>query len=462
MTLRYDATGLDPDTIGDDRGVSPDDRHSLRSRLADALAAVEGLRERGEQGFLDCPDHDPSDLVGWAGQKRRGMTDQVVIGIGGSSLGALAVLSTVRDDRLEGLRTHFAENVDPVEFSRLLDRLDLSTTILVVISKSGSTIETMSKFWIVYDRLIEQMGEEAAADHVVAITDPREGGLRRLVDEQGFDAFPVPSDVGGRFSVLTPVGLVPLALAGYPVDRLLDGARQARQAALVDTVADNALLGAAADIFTLYERGVDQLVMMAYSSQLIDLADWFRQLWAESLGKAHDRQGNAVHVGMTPVKALGVIDQHSQVQLYMEGPNDKHIVFLEVERFDDDLRVPERKGLPESLGHLHGKSLSEIMGAELQGTRRALQEAGRPTTSWVFGRVSPEAVGGFILSWEFITAVVGELLDINAFDQPGVELGKKIAHGLLGRHGFDEWRELGQGGGGDTGRQAVVVSDAKS
>jgi glucose-6-phosphate isomerase len=452
MTLRYDASGLEPSVIGEARGVSEGNRSQLRPRLLKAHQRIRAAHERGELGFIDCPDYDPVELVAWAKDKRaRGFREQVVIGIGGSSLGARAIYEAMDYEAMNdespgsessGLRTHFTENVDPVGVARLFDRLELAHTLFVVVTKSGSTVETMSKFWFAWERVIEEVGEEKAGEHFVAITGPENDGLRALAAKYGFDAFEVPVNVGGRFSVLTPVGLVPLALAGYDVGGLLDGAFTARDCACLADMDKNVVLQASADIFALYTRGVDQVVMMSYSDQLLAIADWFRQLWAESLGKARDRAGNLVQVGMTPIKALGVIDQHSQAQLYVEGPNNKFVVFLEVANFGREVTIPTRPGLPESLKHLAGKKLSDILSAELQGTRRALQEAQRPTSTWRFDAVQPEDLGAFIFSWEFITAVMGEMLDIDAFDQPGVELGKKLAHGLLGRQGFEKWAEM--------------------
>jgi glucose-6-phosphate isomerase len=236
--------------------------------------------------------------------------------------------------------------------------------------------------------------------------------------------------------------MVPLALAGYDTAALQRGARLCRDRIVDVPAEENAALRAAGDLFLLYRGGVDQVVMMPYAHQLLDLADWFRQLWAESLGKAQNRSGEVVEEGMTPIKALGAIDQHSQVQLYMEGPRDKVVIFLDTEGFAADVKVPLRDGFPDALAHIQGRTLGEILSAELRGTRAALAEAGRPTCTWSFDEISEENVGAFIFAWEYITAVVGELLDIDAFNQPGVELGKKIAHGLLGRAGFEEYVEM--------------------
>lgn len=441
-SLRYDARGLTSDAIGD-RGVRDADRTARADALRTARAAIVGRHESGELGFLDCPDIDVAPFLEFADEITSGRRfhTQVVFGIGGSSLGARAVLESAAK-RPSGLDTHFAENMDPVTFGRLFDELELQRTLFVVVTKSGSTIETMSKFWFAWQRMQEVAGEHASR-HFVAITDPERGSLRALADEHGFDSFEVPPNVGGRFSVLTAVGLLPLALAGYPVERLLQGARDARDHALEDDLDDNAVMRCALDHVLLMERGISQTVMMAYSDLLYPLVEWFCQLWGESLGKARRRDGEHVETGLTPIKALGVIDQHSQMQLYVEGPRDKHIVFLEVQNFARSVTIPDAPGLPESLQHLAGTSMAEIMHAELNGTRRALEQADRPTSTWAFESVSPEAVGAFIVGWETVTALVGELLDINAFDQPGVELGKKIAHGLLGREGFEEWASLG-------------------
>ena len=412
------------------------------------LRAAQVLRQRfesGEIGFAATPDTEDQPIRAWAKERLAGEWEaQIVIGIGGSSLGTRAVLKSALPSQRPGLKTYFAENLDPETVDGLFSFLDPAKTLVVVITKSGTTIETMGQFWIAWKWLVDAVGAERANRQIVAITDPKRGELRKLVDQHGWYDFPVPPNVGGRFSVLTPVGLVPLALAGYPIDELLAGARKAR-----DAQDDTASLAAgwgvvAAEHLALAERGVNELVMMTYADRLRYLVDWFCQLWAESLGKAHNRLGEAVHTGITPIKAVGVIDQHSQVQLYMEGPANKHISFLEVERFERDRVIPEDPLMPMALQHLQGRSLSEIFAAELAGTRGALHQAGRPTSRWLFQRITPEAVGGFIFAWEMITAMAGELWEINAFDQPGVELGKKIAHGLLGHSKYGEFAAAGR------------------
>lgn len=420
--------------IGEPFGISDEEKGGYEGRLNDARRAVLDAHEHGELGFLDLPSRDPGEIESWAARTREGRwTDAVVIGIGGSSLGARAILETTpAAGPFDGLDVHVTENVDPVSFGGLLDELSLETTLFVVVTKSGTTVETMSKFSIVFDRLCETYGAERAAEHIVAVTSPDSGALRQLADGHGFESFSIPPNVGGRFSVLTPVGLVPLALAGYPIRELLDGAEALREVAIEAPLADNPVLQLTADIHILYERGLSNLVMMAYSDQMDGLVDWFRQLWAESLGKARDRGGAEIYAGMTPIKAIGTIDQHSQVQLYVEGPADRLVLFVAPEEVSREITIPET-GLPDALSHLAGHSLGDVLAAELEGTQRALGEAGRPTARLILPDLSPASVGEFLLAWELITALMGELLDIDAYNQPGVERGKVIAHELLGR-----------------------------
>jgi glucose-6-phosphate isomerase len=430
--LTYDRGGLSEGAGS--VGFGEEARVALAPHLEGALAAVRGRCESGDLGFASCVDEDVAETLAWVDALPPGrFRHVVVIGIGGSSLGTRAVLHTWSEVPTRTI--DFWENVDPMTVARRLDAICWTETLFVVVTKSGSTIETMSQFWIVYQRLIEQVGESQAAEQIVAITDPERGSLRELSTRLGFRTFDVPPNVGGRFSVLTSVGVVPLALVGYPVEELLAGAREARDL-MWTPPSRNPLLQNAADHYLLYRSGVDHTVMFAYADQLELLVDWFCQLWAESLGKRLVADPS-VSVGITPIKVLGPMDQHSQVQLFMEGPADKHITFLEVQNFGRDVEVPALPGMPAGLAHLCGSSLGQILQAELRGTQEALARAKRPTSTWSFSRVDPHSVGGFLFSWQAITAFTGALMGVEAFDQPGVELGKSIAHKLLGRADLD-------------------------
>ncbi|WP_158542363.1 glucose-6-phosphate isomerase [Lujinxingia litoralis] len=429
--LSYDAAGL----FDVEAGLPSNFDASWSKRCQAAVEALQQRTSSGELGFLKLPEQNLGQLMTWAeGRQAEGWTDQIVVGIGGSSLGTRAVLEAMGPAWIPAIRTHFAENLDPVSLEATLRRVDLASTLLVVVTKSGTTIETMSQLWILYDAMVRQLGQVQADRQVIAITDPERGALRALARERDWETHAVPPNVGGRFSVLTAVSLVPLALAGYDVEALLRGA------ALIVRQGTRDLVGLAhisAQHIALYEKGFGQMVMMAYADRLGGLVDWFRQLWAESLGKARDRSGQLVNVGITPIKAMGAVDQHSQVQLYMEGPNDKQLLFVETASHPVGFQVPESPAMPEGLRHLQGRGIDEILRAEARGTRAALSRAQRPTALWRLESTGAPAVGGFLMSWMAITALAGELLNIDAFDQPGVELGKIIAHGLLGhpKHG---------------------------
>ncbi len=437
--LRYDTSGL----YGRDGLTKSDVPGGDDEQIRKAVEQLYQRTESGELGFMDTPDTSFEPIQAWADERlHEEWKAQLVIGIGGSSLGARAVLSSALPAHKRGLDTYIADNLDPETVDRLFSFLDPKTTLVVVITKSGTTVETMSQFWIARQWIADAVGEDRADRHFVAITDPEKGELRKLVDQHRWFDFEVPSNVGGRFSVLTPVGLIPLALAGYPIDELLAGARDARDRHRQLDDAAQSWGVAAAEHLMLAEGGYQQLVMMTYADRLQGLVDWFRQLWAESLGKAKNRNGELVNVGITPIKAVGVVDQHSQVQLYMEGPKNKYFSFLEVEQFERDRIIPESPNMPDALAHLQGRRLSEVFAAELKGTRGALAESGRPTSTWRFDRITPRSVGAFLFSWQMITAVAGEMMDINAFDQPGVELGKQIAHGLLGQDKTRKFADL--------------------
>lgn len=439
MGIAYINRGCTSNVIGD-AGVPKELSPEIVSRLGKARERLVASHDDQSLGFMTCIDAPVESFLDQARTAHKEFKDQVVIGIGGSSLGARAILESWGEEA--NLRTHFSENIDPESFFHLLESLDLSSALFVVITKSGTTVETMAKFWIAWERVVAELGENTAARNFIAITDPERGSLRPITNAFGFETFSVPPNVGGRFSVLTSVGLLPLANAGYPIENLLTGARKARDTFLEQPIELNSIARSAADHVELMDLGYSQTVMMVYADRLVGLSEWFAQLWGESLGKATDREGKTVNTGLTPIRALGVVDQHSQIQLYAQGPRDKHVMFVETKTFNHDVAVPKGDAFPSELRHLQGKTLAEILKAEAIGTRKALEKGRRPTTRWTFDSIAPEEVGMFIMSWEIITALVGELLNINAFDQPGVELGKKIAHGLLGRKGFEEWANM--------------------
>jgi glucose-6-phosphate isomerase len=377
--------------------------------------------------------------------------DVVVLGIGGSSLGAITLERALA--RRDARRLHVVDNVDGDVIAELLDRLDPRTTVVNVISKSGTTAETMAAFLAFSAFLETALGEAEAARRILVTTDPATGALRPLAARRGYRTFSVPPSVGGRFSVLSAVGLVPVALAGLDVHALLRGAAWANET-VRSPIDRNPILQAALVQYLALRRGKAISVLMPYSSRLAGLGPWFVQLWAESLGKALDRRGSRVHAGSTPLAALGATDQHSQVQLFNEGPNDKLIAFVRVERSERDLRIPEVGEGLEALAYLGGRRFSDLLNAEQAATAHALMRFERPNYTLSIERVDEEHLGALLqlLMWQ--TAIVGDLLGIDAFDQPGVELGKRFTYALMGRDGFEALRaELAEAGVGLEGER---------
>ena len=370
----------------------------------------------------------------------------LVLGIGGSALGGVALTEALlkpywnllSEEQREGLpRIFFLDNIDPDSITALLDILDLSKTLVNVITKSGDTAETMSQFMIVKDRLEKELGDNYRYN-IVATTDKKTGSLRQISEQEGYKTFVIPDDVGGRFSVFSAVGFLPLALVGIDIDSIVNGIKD-MDLALKNTdireniAAQNALIHYLLDM----KKGKNISVMMPYSSRLRYVADWYAQLWAESLGKNKDKDGNDVHVGPTPVKALGATDQHSQIQLYNEGPNNKIINFIRVEEFDNTLEIPnifEYTGI----GYLGGKTINQLINAEADSTRVALSDYGRPTVTITLDKVDGYNLGQLLYMFEVQTAIAGELYNINTFNQPGVEQAKNYTYALMGRAGYEE------------------------
>jgi glucose-6-phosphate isomerase len=324
-----------------------------------------------------------------------------------------------------------------------------------VVTNSGETVETIAGFLIFLQALRERAGRDWKA-HLVFTTDPDKGFLRRLAKKEKIEAFAIPPGVGGRFSVLSPVGLVPAALAGIDIRKLLAGADRMETICSRTRAEDNPAFVAALIHHLLdTKRGKTMSVFMPYARALRDVADWFVQLWAESLGKRLSLAGKIVHTGQTPIRALGATDQHSVVQLLTEGPNNKMIVFVEVERFRGDVEIPPLYPDDETTGFLGNQTLGRLINAEKRGTEVALTDAGRPSYTLRLSTISPESVGELLYFLEVQTAFAGMLYGINAFDQPGVETGKKAAFALLGRKGYGDVRRTIERRFGEGGRHVV-------
>ncbi|MBU2467090.1 MAG: glucose-6-phosphate isomerase [Proteobacteria bacterium] len=430
------------------QGLSAQDISGLAPQVARAHQRLGEQHQAGELGFMDLPGQSSELLDAILEQAARLSSiadDLVVLGIGGSALGATAVdmalkgaLRYAQPAGPEGMRLFVADNSDPRFFGAMLDRVDLERTAFAVISKSGSTAETMSQFLVVKELLERRLGKKEALRRLVFITDPEKGNLRLIAKDEPVAIFGVPPNVGGRYSVLSPVGLLPLACAGHDVQALLEGAAAMAEACKSPELTKNPAYLLAALNVGFYRRGRNILVMMPYATDLFGLAQWFAQLWAESLGKAQALDGSTVNVGQTPVAAMGATDQHSQLQLYMEGPQDKLIMFLTLGNYGRDLSIPDLYPRIDALSYLGGRSLAELVQAEARATTAALASQGRPSYSLRLPGISPEVLGEVIYLLELATVMAGGLLKINPLDQPGVELSKKLSYGLMGRKGFEQ------------------------
>ncbi len=437
--ISLDVNGFFDHLIGE-RGITRADVDSEAARVGVIMDRLVAGRSAGELPFYDLPyDQTAIDGVNELAEDLRERFDTLlVLGIGGSALGTKTVLDAVgRSD--DGLRVEVLDNVDPATMSSVLGSIDLARTAVNVISKSGQTAETMSQFLIVRDRLRGELGADAYGSHIIATTDPDSGTLREIADKEGFRTLPVPPGVGGRFSVLSAVGLLPIAAAGIDINELCEGARamDARTRGR-DVWANPAALHATLLHLAATERGRNIHVVMPYCDALLRFGEWYGQLWAESLGKRHDLTGALAEVGQTPVRALGATDQHSQVQLYIEGPHDKVITFIRVARHQPDLTIPPSYQDVDGISYLCGHTLGELLNMEQRATELALAGAGRMTSLIELERVDAGAIGQLFHLFEVQTLVAGGLLGIDPLDQPGVEDGKRLTYAMAGRSGYEE------------------------
>lgn len=407
--------------ISAEHGISPAEFAEYEERQQELMNLAAG---RG-QGFWEIIDSAVRDIEDFA--KSSKYENIAILAIGGSSLGAICLQQSLTN-LFEKNRLTVLDNIDPEFLDEYAAQIDLKDTLFVVITKSGGTPETLAQFFY-FRGLLEAAGLDWKKQ-MVFITDPKKGYLRKLAGETGVKTFEVPENVGGRFSVLTAVGLLPAALMGLDVGKLLEGARLAREDARRLTLAENPAFQMAATQHLLYLKGKVMNVVFPYAQKLIRFADWYRQLLAESIGKAVNLKGEQVNVGITPVFALGATDQHSQNQLYNEGPNDKLFLFLSVAKHAQDLPIPA-ENLPEELKYLKNVSFQKLLHTEMAGTIAALQKQNRPIVQIELEKLDELHLGYLVFIFEAATAYLGEMFEINTYDQPGVELSKQLTREML-------------------------------
>lgn len=448
--------------VGAEHGIAADDLDDIAEKVRQQHDRLVSEHDAGEQKWMDLPDNSAlaDEIVAFANEVRDQYQDFILIGIGGSSLGTIATIQALAhpfrnllpDGKRTGPRIFILDNPDPEKITATLDTVDLSKTLVNVVTKSGQTAETMANFLVVRDALIAAVGEEQAKQQIVATTDPESGLLRQLADQEGYRTFPVPPGVDGRQTVLSAVGLIPAAMAGIDIHQLLAGAAAMRERSRSgDVQANPAYLLAAISWIADTRYGKSMLVTMPYADALFGISDWFRQLWAESLGKKLSVDNEVVYAGQTPIKSLGAIDQHSQIQLYTEGPNDKLIQLIAVGAYRDEVKIPTPpESIPE-LAYLNGGELGSLLDKERLATAWALAKAERPNLTITTPVIDAFAVGEFFYLLELQTVMAGALYDVNPFGQPGVEAGKNATYALMGREGYEDLRGELEAQAGDAG-----------
>ena len=449
MPLSIDFTNMMAGPLPNGRGITTEQWNAGAERFRVAFDRVQVQHVAGTLGFIDLPTNDALIAETLTVARRFGgrVDDVLLLGIGGSALGPIALRSALRPPHWNELdatarggypRLHVLDNVDPATIAATLARLALARTLVIVISKSGGTVETMAQYLIVREALEDAVGEEAARAQLVFVTDPEVGALRAIARAEGITTLDIPSNVGGRFSVLTAVGMLPAALIGVDVRALLGGAAEcAARCSTGDLMQNPAGVFAVLQWLADTEHGAHVHTLMPYADGLREIASWFVQLWAESLGKIRP---DGTSVGPTPLPAVGATDQHAQVQLFMEGPLDKTVCFIAVDGKAGHGKIPSRHSDRPELAYLGGQTLGQLLDIERQATAGALAARGRLNFTIEVPSVDARTVGALLYLFEIATAYAGELYEVNAFDQPGVELGKQFAYAMLGRPGSDEAR----------------------
>ncbi len=449
MKLRLDFNNMMANLIGE-HGISEEDFAKLEAKIEAAEKGMVEKRANGGMDWRDLPynqDAIVEDIVNYVEENKDWVESFVVLGIGGSALGPIAVQQAINHPHWNELskekrkgypKLYVVDNVDPEKLVALFDVIDLETSLFNVISKSGGTSETMSQFMIIKEMIEKELGKDAIKKHIVATTDASKGTLRPIAHEEGLKSYIIPAGVGGRFSELTPVGLLPAAMCGIDIKTLLEGAAYMDELCKTDDTFKNPAHMYGLLQYISMQQGKNISIVMAYADGLKYIADWYAQLWAESLGKKFDLDGKVVNVGQTPIKALGATDQHSQVQLYAEGPHDKVVLFMGVDNYRSEITIPEIYGDVPNLGFLGGATHNKLIQTEQMATEYALFKAEQTNMTLTVPQINEFTVGQILYMFEVATGFAGELMNINAFDQPGVEEGKNATYAMFGRPGYED------------------------
>ncbi|MBN1366405.1 MAG: glucose-6-phosphate isomerase [Dehalococcoidales bacterium] len=445
MDIRLDYSQMMSEFIGDKCGITEKDIASVVPQADKIIKTIARERKNNKLGFYNLPsDMESADKIReLADSLRQNCDDLVVLGIGGSALGGKALFNALchplhnllPKNKRKAPRVFFLDNIDPVMCQAVFGIVNPEKTVTAVVSKSGTTVETISQFLIFRDILERRTGKSASAEKTIVITDDNANPLRTLARKSGYHFLPVPANVGGRYSVLSPVGLFPAAMLDIDIFELMAGARYMAEKCKADNFRQNpAYMAGIIHYIADTKKGLHIAVTMPYCDGLKETAFWFRQIWAESLGKEKDLNGKTVNAGQTPIAALGATDQHSQLQLYAEGPYDKMVTFWVVEKPGVKVMIPKIR--EKEFTYLGGNTLGGLVNIEAQATQLALTEAGRSSMSLTLPEINPFTIGQLLFLLELQTYFTGGLYNINPLDQPGVEAGKRYTKGLLGKPGL--------------------------
>jgi glucose-6-phosphate isomerase len=429
LIYRHDVAGCLAETVGP-RGLTASEFEAALRRTAPALARLRDRYEAGSLPVLKLPERrdDIEAMAAVVDSFRRRLDHVVVLGIGGSSLGGQTLCALADQGygpRPGAPRLHFMENIDPLSFKGLFATLDPARTGLIAISKSGGTAEPLAQLLLCLDWLRQGRGTGEIADRVLAVTEPRDNPLRRLAATHGLRILDHDPQIGGRYAVLANVGLLPALIAGLDAIALRDGAADALEATLGGAGPREApaALGAAVSTALAERRGIATTVLMVYADRLAPFGLWFRQLWAESLGK--DGRGT------TPIRAIGAVDQHSQLQLYLGGPADKMFTLVMLDMAGEGEPIAPDLATDREIGYLAGRRLGDLIDAEQRATAATLLGRGRPTRRIALARLDEAGLGALLMHFMLETIIAADLLGVNAFDQPAVEEGKVLARRYL-------------------------------
>jgi glucose-6-phosphate isomerase len=423
------------DVIGSN-GISRDLLDDFKIKVVDIHNRIRN-REFSEMAFVDLPEFDTTDIKNIAGRIRKDAEDFLLLGIGGSALGPKSIVEALSPmhNLKKKPRVFIYDNVDPTTLVSILRVIDLKKTFINVISKSGSTAETAVSFKILWDKM-KKVHKKNVSERFIITTDPEKGDLREIAKKERLKSLPIPTNIGGRYSVLTAVGLLTAEVIGIDSNMMLKGAKDLQKRCFTSDLLKNP-----AYLFSILlylmdkEKGRRLDVLVPYSDGLKCFSEWFSQLWAESLGKDNK--------GLTPYPSIGATDQHSQLQMWIDGLDDKVIVFIRIKDYSYDIEIPYVFDEYESFKYLSGKSLSDLIKAEQEATELALYKAKRPNMTIMVPEISPYYLGQLFQFFEIATVFAGLLYGINPFNQPGVEEGKRLTYGIMGRNGFkDKKKEM--------------------